>query len=59
MQPSRDSSDVEAAITFIHFEYFNLSETTMNPTVDKIIFHWTNEEIARLIQVIIRPILVA
>ena len=37
--------------------YSNLSETTMNPTVEKYIFKWTHE-IARLIQIIVRPILI-
>ena len=38
--------------------YLNSSEITTKPTVDKEIFKWTDAEIARLIQIIIRPILV-
>ena len=38
--------------------YFNSSESTINPTVDKDTFIWTNEEITRMIQIIVRPILV-
>ena len=34
--------------------YFNSSETTFGGDI----FVWTNEEIARLIQIIVRPILV-
>ena len=54
MQISGDTLHVEPEITFMPFTtessgYLNLSETTMTPTVDKIIFQWTNEEIARLI----------
>ena len=38
--------------------YLNSSEITREPTVGKETFKWTDAEIARLIQIIIRPILV-
>ena len=38
--------------------YLNLFETITKPTVGKETFKWTDAEIARLIQIIIRPILV-
>ena len=39
--------------------YFNSSETTMGTTVAPESFKWTSAEIARWIQIVIRPILVA
>ena len=41
-----------------HTRLLNSSEITTNPTVGKETFKWTDAEIARLIQIIIRPILV-
>ena len=38
-------------------EYFNSSKTTINPT-GKETLRWTDAEIARMIQIIVRPILV-
>ena len=38
--------------------YFNSSETTANPTNGEDKFKWTDTEIARLIHIIVRPILV-
>ena len=39
--------------------FLNSSEITTKPTVGKETFKWTDAEIARLIQIIVRPILVA
>ena len=38
--------------------YFNLSETTGDSIVVVKALNWTNEEIARLIQIIVRPMLI-
>ena len=38
--------------------FFNLSNTTMESSIGEETFKWTNAEIARLIQIIIRPILI-
>ena len=53
---------MEAEITVIYSATistgsFNTSEATRNSTVGKNAFKWTNEEIARLIQIVFRPIL--
>ena len=39
-------------------EYYNFSDSTTAVVVDEETFKWTSEEIARLIQVIVRPILI-
>ena len=39
-------------------EFPNLSDTTTEPTSIEETFRWTNVEIARLIQIIFRPILI-
>ena len=44
--------------TTYYTRYLNSSEITTKPTLDKETFQWTDAEIARLIQIIIRPILV-
>ena len=60
---SGDNLDMEDEITVMYSTtdpttgYSHLSETTMNPAVEKYIFKWTHE-IARLIQIIVRPILI-
>ena len=61
---SGDNLDMEDEITVMYSttdpttEYSNtFSETTTNPTVEKYIFKWT-DEIARMIQIIVRPILI-
>ena len=60
MQISGDVFDMEAEITFSYSvtnstEYYNSSESR-NLVEEP--FEWTIEEIARLIQIIVRPILV-
>ena len=54
---------MEAGIGSIYFTttstvYFNSSEITTNATDDNDVFKWTSEEIARLIQIVVRPILI-
>ena len=45
--------------TGVGFEEFpNLSDTTTEPSSIEETFRWTNVEIARLIQIIFRPILI-
>ena len=54
---------METEITLSYFAtgstvYFNYSETTKNPTNGEDKFKWTDAEIARIIDIIVRPILV-
>ena len=62
-QISGGTINMEATIGSIYFTTtstvsFNSSEITTNPTDDNDIFKWTSEEIARLIQIVVRPTLV-
>ena len=62
-QISGDTIDMETEIAVMYSAtsstvYSNSSETTTHATDVEDILKWTNAEIARLIQIIIRPILV-
>ena len=57
------TTDMETEIALSYFAtsstaYFNSSETTANPINGEDQFKWTDAEIARLIHIIFRPILV-
>ena len=54
---------METELTWDHLStefsgLFNLSNTTTGSSIGKKTLKWTNAEIARLIQIIIRPILI-
>ena len=55
--PCKFLSDMEPPINFHYFANFNSFETTEDMTIGySVTFQWTDAEIARLVQVILRPI---
>ena len=59
MQTSVNTSSIEVEITFSFsttdfMGYYNSSERNLG----EVLFKWTNKEIARMIQIIVRPILI-
>ena len=52
---------METGIDFSSIEFFNFSNSTVKPTLHFVVDEkskWTNAEIARLIHIIVRPILI-
>ena len=52
--------ETDTDLNFSSSEFFNFSNSTVGPTqyvAFKESFKWTDEEIARLIQIVVRPML--